>query len=121
MSNTSIIADQYRLRKNKSTADALLHCARTLQAFNEEKCVLDVFIDFRKAFDTINHKILLQKLEDIGFNGLLIKWFLSYLTHRQYVTKINEIISSEAAITCGGCSTRFNSWGHFFNIYQLFI
>ena len=44
---------------------------RTLQAFDEGKCVVVVFIDFRKAVDTINRKMLLQKLKDIGFDGIV--------------------------------------------------
>ena len=40
------------------------------------------FIDLRKAFDTVNHSILLKKLHDMGATDLTLKWFLSYLSGR---------------------------------------
>ena len=56
------------------------------QALEEGNYVLGLFLDFSKAFDTVNHEILLKKLEYYGIRGNALKWFQSYLNGRlQYV------------------------------------
>ena len=60
-----------------------------------------IFVDLRKAFDTVNHDILLNKLEHYGIRGSELKWFRSYLTdHKQYVS-FNEESSALMEINCG--------------------
>ena len=49
-----------------------------------------VFIDLNKAFDTVDHKILLHKLDDYGFCGVINKWFSSYLQGRTKKTQIGS-------------------------------
>ena len=61
-----------------------------------------VFLDIRKAFDSIDHSILLKKMnEQFGIYGAELKWFESYLTKRQQVCFINGHTSSPRQITCG--------------------
>ena len=63
--------------------------------------VIGVFLDFSKAFDTVNHDVLLQKLQHYGIRGSILKRFQSYLNDRcQYVT-YNGQESSKTAINCG--------------------
>ena len=50
---------------------------------------IGVFVDFQKAFDTVNHEILLRKLDHYGVRGLANKWFTSYLTKRQQCVSIS--------------------------------
>ena len=60
-----------------------------------------IFIDLKKAFDTVNHGILLNKLEHYGFHGIINDWFSSYLSNRTQTTELKCRISDKAAITCG--------------------
>ena len=61
-----------------------------------------VFLDIRKAFDSIDHSILLKKMnEQFGIHGAELKWFESYLTKRQQVRFVNSRISSPRQVTCG--------------------
>jgi hypothetical protein len=58
-------------------------------------------LDFSKAFDTVNHEILIEKLNSYGIRGLASKWFTSYLSDRQQIVKINNINSDPSIISCG--------------------
>ena len=60
-----------------------------------------VFIDLEKAFDTVNHNILLKKLNYYGIRGLANSWFSSYLLERYQTVRINGEISLKCLITCG--------------------
>ena len=60
-----------------------------------------IFIDLKMAFDTVNHDILLKKLEKYGINGLELDWSTSYLQERKQFFKVNSTSSSINAISCG--------------------
>ena len=60
-----------------------------------------VFVDLKKAFDTVDHGILLQKLAYYGFQGLINDWFRSYLLKRAQVTVVGNRSSNKSFITCG--------------------
>ena len=61
-----------------------------------------IFLDFSKAFDTINHDILLSKLYRYGIRGNPLRWFENYLYNRNQVFKIGDTISSSQTIIIYG-------------------
>jgi retron-type reverse transcriptase len=60
-----------------------------------------IFLDLSKAFDTINHKILIRKLEHYGIQGVAKKWLENYLYNRKQLVKYNGVESEEMTITSG--------------------
>ena len=60
-----------------------------------------IFIDLQKAFDTVNHRILLSKLEHYGIRGCALEWFRSYLSDRKQYVSVNGSNSNLLSITCG--------------------
>ena len=93
--NKLLYKSQYGYRKLHSTETACLELVDKLTKQLENKeTPLCIFIDLSKAFDTIDHSILLSKLRYYGLNSCALKWFSSYLSDRQQYVDI-EGISSE--------------------------
>ena len=81
---------QFGFRENRATALALIETLNEIYSkLDEGKFVLGVFLHLKKAFDTIDHKILLNKLEHYGIHGVANKWFVSYLSNRKQFTYVN--------------------------------
>ena len=99
----SILYDQqYGFRSKHSTQHAILDTVNTiLQNMDNGKFSCDVFIDLKKAFDTVNHELLLAKLENYGIRGVINSWFRSYLTDRKQTTEVNNVVSEAATTFCG--------------------
>ena len=72
-----------------------------MSALEDKKIVCCILLDFAKAFDTVNHNILLKKLENFGIRGISLEWFKSYLNERKQLVKINNVKSSTPTIKCG--------------------
>ncbi len=93
---------QYGFRKNSSTTLALLDFTSTIEMNrNLGKHSIAIFLDLKKAFDTVNHKILLDKLNDYGFRGKVLDLFTSYLTNRKQFTLVQEKSSTLKPLICG--------------------
>ena len=93
---------QFGFRKNHSTAMALtLLNDKISKALYDGEYVLGVFLDFSKAFDTVNHDILLQKLYAYGIRGVAHDWMKSYLSSRVQYVVYNDVESIKNDITCG--------------------
>ena len=78
---------QYGFRSNYSTNLAIIQMVNQISsAIDNKELSVGVFLDLSKAFDAVNHKILLQKLEHYGIRGVALKWIENYLYNRkQYV------------------------------------
>jgi retron-type reverse transcriptase len=90
-------------RPKHGTVGALIQmCDKWLSDMDKGKINGVVFLDIRKAFDSINHKILLRKLKNqFGIHDIELKWFESYLTNREQVCLVNDRTSLPKKIRCG--------------------
>ena len=93
---------QFGFRRNHNTFQALnLFSSNIYSALDDSLSVLSIFIDFAKAFDTVNHKILLDKMYHYGIRGPIHSWFRDYLTDRNQITVFKGESSSSSSITLG--------------------
>jgi retron-type reverse transcriptase len=93
---------QFGFRKFHSTATALLDCSNDwYMNFDRKMFNLVVLIDLKKAFDTVDHQILLKKLELYGIKGQALYFLESYLSNRNQKCQIQGSVSSEKLIKCG--------------------
>lgn len=97
---------QYGFRKSRSTQDAIVSFYnKILDSFDKHQKSAGIFFDLSKAFDTINHKLLLQKLNAYGIRGSALEWLKSYLSGRTQsvqIIKNGNIFRSESVnITTG--------------------
>ena len=101
-SNDLFYKSQYGFRKGHSTEHALLELYdRVLRNVDKQHDPFAIFLDLSKAFDTIDHAILISKLNHYGIRGSALNWFKSYLSNRcQYVT-FEGINSDHQKLTTG--------------------
>lgn len=103
VSNNLLYNNQFGFKKNNSTEHAIIQFVREVSnSFQKSQYTLGVFIDLSKAFDTVDHKILLEKLKYYGINCSTIKWLKSYLSIRkQFVFNNNDNQRHFLNISCG--------------------
>ena len=95
---------QYGFRKGHNTNHPILHVLKKI--FNSldsgnPKYTLSIFIDIKKAFDTVDHSILLKKLKFYGFHGITLTWFENYLGNGYQYVSIDGVDSPIREMTCG--------------------
>ena len=88
--------------KNHSTDASLSYLTnKIMTGFDSGLLTRMIFIDLEKAFDTINHYILLKKMASLAFSNHSIKWFQSYLSDRSFRVNIKNKYSSTTKMECG--------------------
>ena len=93
---------QFGFRKDHSTEIAILEITDILKTSIDNNLITcGVFLDFSKAFDTVNHEILLRKLHKYGVRGKALDCFTSYLTKRTQYVKLSNVESEFFQIVCG--------------------
>ena len=97
--NKLIHPNQFGFQRNKNTEQNLLNVINFIsKALNDGDYCVGVFLDLRKAFDTVNHSILFKKLEHLGVRGVALKWFVSYLSGRTQCVSLDGILSNPQEI-----------------------
>ena len=90
--HTLLNPNQGGFRKNNSTINTIANYLDNIyDSINDKNLSLAIYIDFSKAFDTVNHDILLQKLSHLGLRHNSLNWIKSYLDNRKQQTMINNI------------------------------
>ena len=93
---------QFGFREKHSTTNALLSLTESIKlSIDNSKFGCGIFLDLQKAFNTVNHSILLQKLEHHGIRDNALQWFKSYLNERSQYATVNGYASDMLPITCG--------------------
>ena len=106
---TSYLTTNHRLSVHQSgnktwhsTETSLIHSTDSiLKAIDQKKVTAVILLDMSKAFDSINHNILLAKLEDVGVPSTCLAWFKSYLSERYQAERINSTLSEKLPVVSG--------------------
>ena len=103
ISDNNILYDhQYGFRKGRSTQQAIITLVdKVTKSQDIGDIVITLLIDLKKAFDTIDHRILLRKLYSYGIRGSMFKWMESYLTDRSQYVVFDGKVSQTRGIKCG--------------------
>ena len=100
--NSLLYEHQFGFRKFHSTASALLDSTNSWYVnMDRKKFNLVVLLDLKKAFDTIDHGILLSKLDLYGITGSALSMIRSYLSDRNQKCQLDDLMSTERRVTCG--------------------
>ena len=102
MEHNILYQNQFGFRKNNSTVYALAQITEMIKvSIDNRKFGCGIFVDLRKAFDTVNHEILLIKLEHYGIRDSMLKWFQSDLFDRKQFVTFNDVSSELLVNSCG--------------------
>ena len=100
--NKCLYKKQFGFRQKHSTVHALLDLTEEIRmALDRNEFAAGIFLDFSRAFDTVDHQILLQKLDHYGIRGVANKWFKSYLKNRSQFVSINGVSSETILMLLG--------------------
>ena len=98
-----LYSKQFGFQSGYSTEPAILQLANQIhESLENNLYTLGVFTDLSKAFDTVNHSMILKQLEIYGIHGKYLEWFKSYLRNRkQYIQIVDKNKTEILSVTCG--------------------
>ncbi len=100
--NSILSSTQFGFRANRSTEMALTKFTDSILEHMDKKQVTGVvYLDLKKAFDTVNHQVLMKKLKCLGVHGRTLSWFQSFLSNRSQQTVIGNSLSDSLKISVG--------------------
>ena len=90
------------LPDNSNTSDAVIEFLDCIySSLDKKQSTIAVYLDFSKAFDTVNHEILMSKLQHNGLRGVMLCWFKSYMSNRKHYVSVKNSSSYMSNITLG--------------------
>ena len=100
--NNILYTKQFGFQTGDSTEHAIIQLVDQINSdLEKDQYTLGVFIDFSKDFDTVDHEILIAKLENYGIIGINLLWFKSYLENRKQFIQYDISSTSYKNIICG--------------------
>ena len=97
-----LFKSQYGFRRMHCTSHAIMDFLKTTEhSLENDNFALGIFLDLSKAFDTLDHEVLINKLEHCGIRGKVLEWITSYLKNREQYTDFEGIESSRKPVTAG--------------------
>ena len=100
--NDLLSESQYGFRPGRSTAEAIFDfCDDVLTVQNDSAFTAAIFIDIKKAFDCVNHSMLIDSLSRSNINPFLLRWLIAYLSERKQCTTVNGVKSSIKTVKYG--------------------
>lgn len=101
-SNNLLYNKQFGFRNNRNTEDAIIDLVKEIHSnLRNKKKSLAIFMDLSKAFDTVSHEILFERLEEVGIRGEPLNLLINYLSNRSQCVKVNDIFSETQIIKTG--------------------
>lgn len=100
--NNLLSNNQHGFRERKSTEDAVIQLTNYIvDKLDHNKKAIGIFIDLKKAFDTVSVSLLIKKMENIGIRGIPLNLFSSYLSHRKQSVRVGDLCSTEEFVQYG--------------------
>ena len=100
--NNLLSNNQHAFRRGRSCLSQLLQHIEYVLEILEKKCNIDViYLDFSKAFDKVDHKILMKKVKQFGIEGKIYTWLENFLTNRYQQVIVDGILSSKERVISG--------------------
>ena len=97
-----IYENQYGFRTKHSTVHALINITENIRlSLDKKETIAGIFVDLQKAFDTVCHNILLNKLSHYGITGQMLEWFRSYLHNRNQIVSVDGEVSDIRTVKHG--------------------